>query len=102
MAHSRLSNDPTCAPSKFRFTPLTGLDLDALSDALDNQPIRACWFMTNFQNPTGVTMSVEKKKALVELLARLQVPLIEDDVMANCISIRSTLPPPSHSIRQVS
>jgi DNA-binding transcriptional MocR family regulator len=60
--------------------PVTGLDLDALAQALDTHPIRACWFMTNFQNPTGVTLSIDKKKALVELLARHDVPLIEDDV----------------------
>ncbi|WP_296660184.1 PLP-dependent aminotransferase family protein [Paraburkholderia sp.] len=60
--------------------PVTGLDLDALARALDTHPIKACWFMTNFQNPTGVTLSTEKKKALVELLARNDVPLIEDDV----------------------
>lgn len=60
--------------------PATGLDLDALAKALQQYPIRACWFMTNFQNPTGVTLSIEKKKALVELLAAHDVPLIEDDV----------------------
>jgi DNA-binding transcriptional MocR family regulator len=60
--------------------PLTGLDLDALAQALDRHPIRACWFMTNYQNPTGATLSLEKKKALVELLAQHDVPLIEDDV----------------------
>ncbi|SEK01278.1 aminotransferase-like domain-containing protein [Paraburkholderia diazotrophica] len=58
----------------------TGLDLNALEQALDKHPIRACWFMTNYQNPTGATMPLEKKKALVELLARHEVPLIEDDV----------------------
>ncbi|MGF6781910.1 PLP-dependent aminotransferase family protein [Paraburkholderia sp. GAS334] len=60
--------------------PVTGLDLDTLAAALDNHPIRACWFMTNFQNPTGVTLSDEKKKALVDMLAARDVPLIEDDV----------------------
>jgi DNA-binding transcriptional MocR family regulator len=60
--------------------PTTGLNLDALAKALKKHPIRACWFMTNFQNPTGVTLSLEKKKALVELLAKHDVPLIEDDV----------------------
>jgi DNA-binding transcriptional MocR family regulator len=60
--------------------PRTGLDLDALAQALQTYPVRACWFMTNFQNPTGVTLTVEKKKALVELLAQHDVPLIEDDV----------------------
>ncbi|OXH81779.1 GntR family transcriptional regulator, partial [Burkholderia multivorans] len=47
--------------------PRTGLDLDALANALDRHDVRACWFMTNFQNPTGVTLSIEKKRALVEL-----------------------------------
>ena len=60
--------------------PRSGLDLDALEQALKNYPIRACWFMTNFQNPTGVTLTVEKKRALVDLLDRHDVPLIEDDV----------------------
>jgi DNA-binding transcriptional MocR family regulator len=60
--------------------PVSGVDLQALSDAFDKHSIRACWFMTNFQNPTGAAMSQEKKKALVELLAQHDVPLIEDDV----------------------
>jgi DNA-binding transcriptional MocR family regulator len=60
--------------------PVTGLDLDALAEALTKQPIRACWFMTNFHNPTGATLSLEKKQALVEMLAKHEVPLIEDDV----------------------
>jgi DNA-binding transcriptional MocR family regulator len=60
--------------------PARGLDLDALAVALERHPIRACWFMTNFQNPTGATLSLERKQALVALLARHAVPLIEDDV----------------------
>ena len=58
----------------------TGLDLSALERALDTHPICACWFMTNFQNPIGVTLSTEKKVALVEMMAKKQIPLIEDDV----------------------
>jgi DNA-binding transcriptional MocR family regulator len=60
--------------------PVSGIDLQALADALDKHPIRACWFMTNYQNPTGAALSQERKKALVELLAQHDVPLIEDDV----------------------
>jgi DNA-binding transcriptional MocR family regulator len=60
--------------------PRTGLDLDALKAALQQHPIRACWFMTNFQNPVGALMPDEKKRELVKLLARYEVPLIEDDV----------------------
>ncbi|MGU7768582.1 aminotransferase-like domain-containing protein [Burkholderia sp. MR1-5-21] len=60
--------------------PYTGLDLDALAAALDRYPIRACWFMTSFHNPTGATLSDERKRALIDLLAAHRVPLIEDDV----------------------
>ncbi|KWF25021.1 PLP-dependent aminotransferase family protein [Burkholderia pseudomultivorans] len=60
--------------------PRTGLDLDALAEALDTHPVRACWFMTSFHNPTGATLSDERKRALIDLLAARRVPLIEDDV----------------------
>jgi DNA-binding transcriptional MocR family regulator len=60
--------------------PASGLDLDALRSALDQHPIRACWFMPNFQNPTGTSLSADKKRALVDMLSERQIPLIEDDV----------------------
>ncbi|WP_241284755.1 PLP-dependent aminotransferase family protein [Burkholderia cenocepacia] len=43
--------------------PRTGLDLDALAEALDTHPVRACWFMTSFHNPTGATLTDERKRA---------------------------------------
>jgi len=60
--------------------PVEGNDMEALAQALDRRSIRACWFMTSFQNPTGATLSDTKKQTLVELLAKYEVPLIEDDV----------------------
>ncbi len=57
-----------------------GISLDALSFALENHPIRAVVAITNFSNPLGSCMPEENKRALVELLARFQVPLIEDDI----------------------
>ncbi|MEL0553194.1 PLP-dependent aminotransferase family protein [Raoultella lignicola] len=57
-----------------------GIDLDALEQALQNYPVKACWLMTNGQNPLGFTLSAEKKARLVELLTRYNVVLIEDDV----------------------
>lgn len=58
----------------------TGIDLAALADALARYPIRACWFMSNFQNPLGASMPREKKQRLVAMLAERGVALIEDDV----------------------
>ncbi len=40
---------------------------------------RLLYALPNFQNPTGRTMSVERRFALVEICARLGLPLIEDD-----------------------
>ena len=57
-----------------------GISLDALSFALENHPIRAVVVITNYSNPLGCCMPEENKRALVELLARFQVPLIEDDI----------------------
>jgi DNA-binding transcriptional MocR family regulator len=62
--------------------PREGIELAALERVLAQQQPRACWLMTTFQNPLGSLMPPEKKRALVELLARHEVPLIEDDVYA--------------------
>jgi 2-aminoadipate transaminase len=40
---------------------------------------RLLYSLPNFQNPTGRTLSVERRLELVETCARLGVPLIEDD-----------------------
>src|SRR5690606_18587747 len=60
--------------------PREGIELDALARAIDTHRPAACWLMTNFQNPLGSLMPEDKKRALVELLAARDVPLIEDDV----------------------
>lgn len=60
--------------------PREGIDLAALARALKQHKPRACWLMTNFQNPLGSLMPDDKKKELVALLTRHDVPLIEDDV----------------------
>ncbi|MDF0729589.1 GntR family transcriptional regulator MpaR [Pseudomonas entomophila] len=62
--------------------PREGMDLDVLAQTLEKHPVKAVWCMTNFQNPVGASMPEAKKQALVELLHRHQVPLIEDDVYA--------------------
>ena len=59
--------------------PGEGLDLAALRGALARHDIKACWFMTTLQNPSGTSMSDERKQELVALLAARGIPLIEDD-----------------------
>lgn len=62
--------------------PSEGIELDALAKILERQRPRACWLMTNFQNPLGSLMSDDKKRDLVVLLSRYETALIEDDVYA--------------------
>lgn len=60
--------------------PREGIDLQALEDAIVQHRPRACWLMTTFQNPLGSLMPDRKKEALVRLLTRHDIALIEDDV----------------------
>lgn len=60
--------------------PREGMDLAALARALERHQPKACWLMTNFQNPLGSLMPDEKKRDLVALLSQHEIPLIEDDV----------------------
>ena len=60
--------------------PALGVDLAALAELLARQKVAACWFMPSFQNPLGALMPTAQREALVALLARHRVPLIEDDV----------------------
>ncbi len=60
--------------------PHDGVNLSVLARILEAQRPKACWLMTNFQNPLGCSLPREKKHALVDLLSHHDVPLIEDDV----------------------
>ncbi|MGE5140797.1 MAG: PLP-dependent aminotransferase family protein [Rudaea sp.] len=55
-----------------------GMDIDALEEALRTSP-KFIYCLPNFQNPTGVTLSLERRRRLVSLADRYGVPIIEDD-----------------------
>ena len=75
-----------------RTDPVEGLDLGELDGAIRRHPVRACWLMPNLQNPLGATMPEDKRRALVKLLAKYDVPLVEDDVYAE-LRFGGALPP---------
>jgi DNA-binding transcriptional MocR family regulator len=60
--------------------PLKGIELDYLENAIHKLNVKACLFVCNFNNPVGSCMPDEKKKQLVQLLAKHEIPLIEDDI----------------------
>ncbi|MBQ4863373.1 PLP-dependent aminotransferase family protein [Pseudoalteromonas sp. MMG013] len=60
--------------------PDDGVWLSDLNEALLKHDIKACVFSTSINNPLGSFMPDIRRRALVELLERHRVTLIEDDV----------------------
>ena len=60
--------------------PGTGIELAALRLAIERWPVAACVSVPSFSNPLGSCMPDDRRRALVELLARHGIPLVEDDV----------------------
>jgi len=60
--------------------PRTGMDLDALERALRTRRVAACLVVPNFNNPLGSLMPTANKERLVAVLAKKEIPLIEDDL----------------------
>jgi len=56
----------------------SGMCIDQLEEALRTGP-KFIYVLPNYQNPTGVTLTLERRKKLVELADRYGVPIIEDD-----------------------
>lgn len=73
--------------------PRDGVDLDALQQVLDRNLVRACLFIPSFNNPLGSCMPLENRKRLAEMVARANVPLIEDDIYGDLSFQQPRLPP---------
>ncbi len=58
-----------------------GIRLDLLEETLrqQNGKVRLIYLIPNFQNPTGRTMSPEKRKAVYELAKRYDAVILEDN-----------------------
>jgi 2-aminoadipate transaminase len=55
-----------------------GMVTEALENAL-RSGVKFIYVLPNFQNPTGVTLSLERRQELIEIADRYGVPIIEDD-----------------------
>lgn len=56
-----------------------GMDLNFLETCLIRYRPKFIYTQPDFQNPTGITMSLEKRKELLRLAYYYQVPVIEDN-----------------------
>jgi len=55
-----------------------GLVVEKVEEILKQRP-RFLYVLPNFQNPSGTTLTLERRKQLVELAQRYQIPILEDD-----------------------
>ncbi len=55
-----------------------GMVTEGLEEALRSGP-KFIYVLPNFQNPTGVTLALERRHKLIELADRYGVPIVEDD-----------------------
>ncbi|MFY9824993.1 MAG: PLP-dependent aminotransferase family protein [Thermoanaerobaculia bacterium] len=69
-----------------------GLRTDRLEEALRAGP-KFLYVLPNFQNPGGVTLSLERRWRLVELASRYGTPIVEDDPYGQLRYEGSHLPP---------
>ncbi len=56
-----------------------GLLVDQVEDYIKNYNAKLIYTVSNFQNPTGITMSLERRKALIDLARSYDIPIIDDN-----------------------
>lgn len=56
-----------------------GMRTDILATVLEHQRPKLIYTLPTFQNPSGSVMSLDRRRYLLELAARWQVPVVEDD-----------------------
>ena len=58
-----------------------GMRVDILAEKLDAMPIKPkfIYTLTSYQNPTGTTMPLERRLALIDLAEQHHLPIVEDN-----------------------
>ncbi|PKL04015.1 MAG: PLP-dependent aminotransferase family protein [Synergistetes bacterium HGW-Synergistetes-1] len=56
-----------------------GIVPEALEDILSKRSVRFLYTIPNFQNPSGRTASLERRKKILEVAEKFDVPILEDD-----------------------
>ncbi|MFO7917693.1 MAG: PLP-dependent aminotransferase family protein [Anaerolineae bacterium] len=56
-----------------------GVCVDRLPGLIEEKRPKFMYLLPTFQNPTGVTMSMARREAVVEIASSMGVPIVEDD-----------------------
>lgn len=71
-----------------------GIRPDALARALEAHAPRLLYVQPSFHNPTGIGMSVTRRRQVAELAARYDVPVLEDNAYVALAEPDGALPAP--------
>jgi len=69
-----------------------GMRLEVLEQVLADVGPRLVYTIPNFHNPTGICLGAERRRKLVDLGARFDVPILEDDYVGDLRYEGSDLP----------
>ncbi len=70
-----------------------GINIEKLENALKTEPnVKLLYLIPNFQNPTGRTMSLAKRKAVYELACKYDFIILEDDPYGELRFAGETIP----------
>jgi len=74
-----------------------GMDLDELQAVLKakaekKQKVRFIYTIPDYQNPSGIVMSIEKRKHLLEIASYWEIPVVEDSPYREISFTGTTLP----------
>lgn len=76
-----------------------GLIPDALADTLRRHRPAMVWLNPTYHNPTGTTLPMARRQAVVELCRRFDVPIVEDGTLADLTAAGRPAPPvPLHAL----
>ncbi len=71
-----------------------GVNIEKLERAVaENKNVKAFYVIPNFQNPSGITTSLEKRRAIYDICAKNGVIIIEDNPYGDLRFSGSDLPP---------
>lgn len=70
-----------------------GMRVDVLEEKILKNRIKMVLVNPNYQNPTGTTMSLKRRKELIGVCRKYQLPIVEDDVFGELYFSETSRPP---------
>jgi 2-aminoadipate transaminase len=88
--------------AQFKSVPLLedGADLEELKRVLDNNEIKLFYSVPSFQNPTGISYSLDKRKQLAHILKEEKTVFVEDNPYGEIRFLGREVPPVKSYLEQ--